>query len=143
MKVDGSTVSKIYKVDAHASQLRIVEEFQILFSTDTLNFNFDKFVSGAKLTNGLLIEFTTNGTKYTLANVQSTEDFYMIPRRKEFQPTIAINTSGVHDFVVLAYKFPPFPLVAGGSDKLEVTVRDDLTTRVNHGLCMVAFGEEP
>jgi hypothetical protein len=132
MNVDGSVTPVIFSYEAQEGYLTIITQLRIVMNGDALNITsnesrkFSKsYASG--LTNGLILQAYQKGniTELFLDPVQAIGDFHM------YTDSIVNNIDAISagiDFLmlVLNLSFPVY-LVPGETDKLAMTVQDDLS----------------
>lgn len=131
MKVDGSTTSRVFSYNADATHDIVICEMRFIISAASFNWSgagFGKSASGI-LTNGLLIDMiVNNGESIQLSNVKINEDLL-----RTFGELPLIESVSLTSVIVSSFRFGTGPggtamvLKAGTSDKVRVTVRDNLT----------------
>jgi len=126
MKVNGSVTPVVFTYAADATKdIRIVE-LRFIFGTLSFDWSGAGFgkAAAATLTNGILIQLTVNnGTVTTLNTIKINEDFLRM-----FGEAPVISQAGANDIMVSSYRFSETTLLkAGTADKIQVTVRDNLT----------------
>lgn len=130
--VDGSGTPVVFSFPADSTDTIYLTRLKVVMVSTGMVFSGTSFSKGSALTNGLLFEAVLNdGEAATLANVKANVDFARLP---EFY-TEFNAVSG--DLVTATFDFSTNErLVAGTSDVVKVTVRDNFT---NIGLYGVAY----
>lgn len=121
MGVDGSVVNQIFSFAPVASQIVYVKDLN-MYLADIGALVFDKFGSSTVLTNGLLIEFQTNGILRTISNLFRNPDI-----------SACFHHGGSSSGVTYQGKMEFGSLVrldGDQSDFIRATVRDDLSTNI-------------
>lgn len=140
MNVDGSTTTVIFSIDAESgvgAQDLVVQEMR--FESIDSNVKIGNFLGiNTALTNGVLVRVTSDGTPF---------DFLPIANTFHFETHFAFGPGGKSDIIFdspndgVSSTFSPtnpFVLRKDTSDKIEILIRDDLTTVVT--LKLIAFG---
>lgn len=126
MKVDGSTTPVEFTYSADPTNDIRIYEVRFILGTQNIQFDGASFGSRTALTNGVLINIASNnGTVDSdVANLQISEDLLMFPS----PANVILNNTGPKDILVAGILLGGGPILkAGTSDKVTVTVRDDLT----------------
>lgn len=123
LNVDGSGTPAVYSLEPGAGEIHYVSEIAFYISDPGANDELEFGNLNAELTNGLLIEQEINGTDYQLANIKNNIDITLIFNQapSSTPPGQSATYSGVVELDI------PIELKGDDSDKLKVTVRDDLT----------------
>ena len=127
MKVDGSSTNHVFTFSASGSLDIAVLEIRFLASAlmfDWSGAGFGKRASPG-LTNGIKIEMWINsGSHVPLNTIHINEDLL-----RTFGETPVISQAGNNDVIVSSYKFSEGGLIlkAGTTDRIDVTIGDDLT----------------
>ena len=126
MVVNGSVTPVAFSYTAHAHAHDIVlSGLRLVISAAFLDFNGNTFgKAGNELVNGVEIKITANNGAFvtTLANLTLNEDFL---RLLEF----SISQAGTTDVMAATLPFGGrVVLVGNSSDKIEVVIKDNLTT---------------
>ena len=125
MKVDGSVSNKAFTKDAESTDDLVLISLRVVFSAENLLWSGTDFgKGGGALTNGFQINVVAdNGDiNTTFATLSINEDFLRLldfdspPNSSTLALAASINFGGA------------VKLVAGSSDKVEVLIRDDMTT---------------
>ena len=123
MRVDGSSTPVYYDFLADATDDILLFELRLTMTSPDWTLGDDHFGSTGPLSNGLLIEITSNGYTTELSNLKVNEDWFLIPFA-----IMTIEIAGPKDYVQAALNFGGvIRLVGGSSDKIRITVRDDLS----------------
>lgn len=133
--VDGDPTSVEFTYLADATDDIAVEEIHFTLVSTLLTFGAGNFGSDSgPLTNGVLVQVThNNGTVTTLYNLVENESFVNFATPGGFQ---FIN--GTRDLISSLYAVEgALILKAGTSDKVSVTVRDDIDKAGNYFKCYV------
>jgi hypothetical protein len=134
MNVDGSTTPVSFDIKALTGFVIFVERIRFVFHDTNMDMgggNAGRFASAAAapgLTNGLLLSVTQGGdvTEVFSLPVQVMGDFFQYS--EDFTNITGAFGAGV-DFLAFDFEFrEPVPLSVPISDKVEVLVRDDLTS---------------
>lgn len=140
MKVDGSSSSVEFTYAPGSNEEKAVYEIQLLITTDTTNCDNSSFLGGSKLTNGCKLEVRSEGTLYTLATFQQTEDLFEVPglagsvvAEHDFQ--------GLQDLIQISWPLPGILLQNSESDYVKMTIQDDLTTCIDYLFRATVLGE--
>ncbi len=131
MSVDGSSTSVVFSHSPSGGNVIYVDKFTILLQ-DPGSMDVDDFGSIASLTNGVLVEYQSNGTSVEFANLQDNGDiattfsnFWGPPVGGES----GIGFTDANDTIIATYEFPnPIELDAAESDFFRITIRDNLTS---------------
>lgn len=132
--VNGSGTPVEFTYEADPAEDIFLRELRVIMSCNGIGFDGDSFGKGHALTNGLLVEVTVNdGAFYDLINVKINEDML------RFATSQGINLfsefSAATDVLVASYQFSGREkLVAGSSDELKITVRDNYTNVGLYGM---------
>jgi hypothetical protein len=123
LQVDGATTPVIFTFDADATDDIILTHLVLCMSAMAVDLDGGSFASGNALTNGLLVQATVNdGTAVAIGTFKQNEDF-----RRLLDTDLA--QGGTRDNMTGVISFGGRMILKGGtSDKVEVIVRDDLTT---------------
>lgn len=129
MKVNGSTTPVPFTFGADPNNDVKVSEIRLVLSSPAIRFDFVSFGSIGALTNGVKIEITYgNGTTVVLAEIIKNEDLLLMSSSADAVP----SNQGSQDIFVVGLLFGGAPVLkAGTSDKVKVTIRDDLTGGVD------------
>jgi len=136
--VDGSSQEKIFTLDADSSKDIYINELRLIFSAQDIKMDGGSFGSRDTLTNGIKIEVVSNGITTQLANLQLNECLLAFGSP---DAQLVFNNTGAYDALatgLLLYGIPV--LKAGTSDKVKVTVRDNLTHVTYKHMCLVVYG---
>lgn len=129
MNVNGSVTPVNFDYSPASGQTRYVDAIGILIS-DTSSPDFGEFGSlGSALTNGIQLKIRTNGTEYTMANIQDNTDI-SFHFSGQFDGFTATNLSWLNevDFYLGFMTFRnALTLKNSTSDYIRFTVRDNLT----------------
>jgi len=121
--VDGSSTPVLFDHVADPTKDIAVSEVRLIASCQDITFDGVHFGGLATLTNGLLVQLiNANGTQ-TIFNIKINENFLMFP-----SPVgILLNNTGPKDVFSAGFFLGNSILRAGTTDKVRITVRDNLT----------------
>lgn len=122
LRVDGSSTPVTFSYEADVSNNIVLVGFVFCMSATSVDLDGDSFASGNALSTGILVKTTINsGTVIELPLLKLNEDFLRLLEH-------SLHQGGVDDNMTGTFKLGGRSvLVAGSSDKIEVTVQDDLT----------------
>lgn len=125
MNVDGDPTPVIFSYDADSTDTIQIFGLRFVFTASSFDFTGDKFGQSYELTNGVLVRYTVNsGTSKDIYLFKTNEDFV---RLSDF----AISQAGNEDLMAGSLSFGGRTVLQGGSaDKVEVLIRDDISTGV-------------
>lgn len=131
MSVNGSSTSVVYSYSPSGGDVIYIDKLTIILQ-DPGSMDVGDFGSIASLTNGVLIEYQSNGTTAEFANLQDNGDiattfssFWGPPVGGES----GIGFTDANDTIIATYEFPnPIELDAASSDYFRITIRDNLTS---------------
>jgi len=132
MKVDGSVTPVVFKVDSDPNDDLIITDFFVLGQDG--NIILTRFFDTG-ITNGFLIEIISDGLTTTFPDIITTADLVSV-----FASIGGIET--IQENKVMRFSFSPqqpFVLKAGTSDKVRITVRDDVTGLVHLSAAVFGF----
>jgi hypothetical protein len=121
---NGSTTPVPFFFGADATKDIHLQSLSVCMSSTSIDLDGTKFASGNYLPNGLLVRATVNDgqTIDPITNFTINEDFRRLLMADLAQGSVNDNMTGIIQFG------GDMILKAGSSDKLEVVVRDNLTT---------------
>jgi hypothetical protein len=121
--VDGSGTPALFDYGADPTKDISLTELRIVASCQDITFDGASFGGLAALTNGLLVQLiNANGTQ-TVFNIKTNEDFLFFP-----SPVgMLLNNTGPKDVFAAGFFIGGSILRAGTTDKVRITVRDNLT----------------
>lgn len=132
--VDGSVTPVEFSYNADTTHDISIQEIKFTLASNSVTFGSGYFgaVSGP-LANGLLIEITSNGQTGALANLTQNESFVNFASPGGFTWVVSSK-----DMLSSAYLIGGgLKLYAGTSDKVKVTVRDDIDSAGVYFRCFV------
>jgi hypothetical protein len=138
--VNGSVTPVVFEVAADADIDIALNELRFVFCSSSIVFDGTKFGQDSALVNGILVELIVNGgDTATISTIKINENFL------EFASTAGINVftefSGTNDLITASYSLGgSMRLRAGTSDKVKVTVRDNLTATTFKYLQSTLYG---
>jgi hypothetical protein len=114
-----------FTVDSDPVYDLLLTEVRLVFVALSFDFSGASFGSGgSELTNGVLIEVTSDGITTELGNLKVNEDVLLLPVRSD----VILGQGGNEDVMALSIDLGGVvALRANTSDKVKVTIRDDLT----------------
>lgn len=127
MRVNGSVTPVVFTVTADPTDDIALSELRFVLSSTSIVFDGISFGQIATLANGILVEITVNNGQFAqLANIKLNEHLL------EFATTAGINVatefSGTNDVLVASYALGgSMKLKAGTGDKINITIRDNIT----------------
>lgn len=131
--VDGSSTPVAFTYDADSTRDVSIQEVKIVMAANGITFGTDKFGVVNKLTNGLLLEITSNGLTGTVANLQSNECLAHLSSPGGFIWVVSSK-----DMLAVSYSIGgSLRLKAGTSDNVKFTVRDNLSSAATYFKCCV------
>jgi len=132
--VDGSTTPVVFTYDADPSHDISLQEIRFTVAANSVTFGSDAFGSRAgPLSNGLLLESTTSEGTFTVTTLYQNEDFVNFSSPGGFSWVVSSK-----DLMTSAYLIGGgLVLRAGTSDKVSVTVRDNLSSAGIYFRCCV------
>lgn len=132
--VDGSTTSVVFTYDADPSNDISLQELGFVMASNSVKFGTDDFGRiGGPLTNGLLIEITSDGNTGTLGVLKQNEDFVHFASPGGFEWVVSSK-----DMMSSVYLIGGgLKLKAGTGDNVKVTVRDDIDACARYFKCFV------
>lgn len=143
MNQDGSSTPISYTLlaDSTGEEDYYVQNISIHGQDNGIKY-LTNFLARSVLTNGITTTITSDGTTITRQTIKKTEDM-----KHEWTKGLVINYSlefapGTDDLVATAVFDPPFPLIAGSSDKIEMVVNDDLTSISSLNVFVTGFKRE-
>lgn len=132
--VDGDPTPVVFTYNADAIKDISIQEIQFVMASNSITFGSDYFgaVSGP-LTNGLLVEITSNGNTGTLQNLKQNENFKHFASPGGFDWVVSSK-----DLMAATYLIGGgLKLYAGTADNIKVTVRDDIDSCAVYFKCFV------
>lgn len=143
MIVNGSLGSPIhFDVNADPTDDILLTELRMVFSCSQIVYNGASFGQSNTLTNGIKLDLTVNnGTTVTISTVTINENL------SEFATVAGINLfsefSGTNDHLVSSFSLVGgMRLKAGTSDKVRISIRDNLTATQNKYLQATVYGQK-
>lgn len=124
LNVDGSVTPVVFDVTADPVYDIVLREMRIVMTSGSITWGaFGK--GGGALTNGVLFEARLDeaASPVTLTNLTVNEEFLLL----QFPDT---ELGGLRHVVLASYGFAEEKIVAGSSDFVRVTVRDELDSAV-------------
>lgn len=129
LRVDGSGTPVVFTAEADASRDVRLYEIRVTFSSDDFIVDGISFGPNSALANGIKIDLEVNGgTTYTLKTIKRNTDFLQFFGSVIGSNTV-INNSGPKDAIVSTFALGGLmKLETGTTDKISVTIQDDLTS---------------
>lgn len=132
--VDGSVTPVVFTYDADASQNISLQEIKFIMSSNSITFGTDYFgATSGPLPNGLLVEIIASGNTGTVANLYKNECFVAFSSPGGFTWVVSSKDMMSATYVLGG----ALTLIAGTSDKVRVTVRDDIDAAALCFQCLV------
>lgn len=111
-----------FTYDADSSDDVVIDELRLVLTFDEIKFESSgNFGPESKLSNGILVEVTSDGNTVELANIKQNEEFLLFP-----SPSILLELSGADDVIVVSFPLG-ITLKAGTGDNVKVTIRDNIS----------------
>jgi hypothetical protein len=124
MLVDGSTTPVNFEAGPTVTdEIWSIRELLLTFTADDFEFDGGSFGPNTALTNGISIRIIKDSVATEVFVVKQNEDFLRVPGR-----TPLVNNTGPKDVLGAALSFQGLVLHQADGDKVQVTVRDDLTS---------------
>lgn len=132
--VDGSTTPVAFTYDADSTHDISIQEIKFVMASNSITFGTGNFgATGGPLTNGLLVEITSDGNTGTVINMVEDECFVHFASPGGFQWIVSSK-----DMMASAYLIGGgLKLKAGTGDNVKVTVRDDIDACATYFKCIV------
>jgi hypothetical protein len=123
--VDGSITPVVFTYDADAYQDISLQELKLILVSNSITFGSDYFGSTAgPLTNGVLIEVISNNNTGTICNLDQNECFAGLATPGGFDWVVSSKDMVYSTYIVGG----ALKLLAGSSDKVRVTIRDNISS---------------
>jgi hypothetical protein len=124
LNIDGSSSSVVFTFDAIQEHDIMVHEIRVALTCQDITMDGNSFCSGSKLSNGVLVEIIAQDILYHVYNITQNEDWFFFNSPQG----MLLNNTGPKDAMQAGFYFGnTITLKAGSSDKVRVTIRDDLT----------------
>lgn len=121
--VDGSSAPVVFTFDADPTDDIFLSQIRYTAVTTRFDVGADSFMKEAALTNGVLVEITSNGLTSEVANFKISEDLIEFGTPDQFE----YSMTTLNDFIIGGIVFGgSIVLKSGTADNIKVTVRDDL-----------------
>lgn len=121
--VDGSVTPVVFTFDADPTDDIFLNQVRYTAVTTRFDVGADSFMKEAALTNGCLVEITSNGVTSEVANFKISEDLIEFGTPDQFEYSMTTLNDFVIGGVVLGGSIK---LAAGTADNVKVTIRDNL-----------------
>lgn len=132
--VDGSGTPIVFSYDADLTHDISVQEVKFVMASNSITFGSNYFgATGGPLTNGLLVEIISNGNVGTVHVLKQNEDFVNFSSPGGFEWVVSSKDMMSSSFLVGG----GLKLYAGTSDKIRVTVQDDIDSAGVYFKCFV------
>ena len=132
--VDGSTTPVEFTYDADATHDVSIQEMGFVLASNSIAFGNGNFGAiGGPLTNGLLVQITSNGNTGTVSNLTRNECFVHFSSPGGFQWVVSSKDMMSSTYLIGG----GLKLKAGTSDNVKVTVRDDIAAAGAYFQCIV------
>lgn len=126
LNVNGATTNQVFTVAADPLKDMRVQFITFVLSSTSIPFLGGYFAAGTALTNGLLVECVLNGNAYTIATIKRNEDFAGFNSFFDYERQAGLLGLGGADLMTIKIEVNQ-PLIAGSTDLLRVTVRDNIS----------------
>ena len=124
MIVDGSVTPVVFSYNADSTNDIGMGELRMVVTTQDFTFDGSSFGGKPALTNGILIEFISEGNNILFLTLKRNEDFLFFPSTVG----LTLNNTGPKDVLVASIVLGGGPkLKAGTADAVKMTIRDNLT----------------
>lgn len=121
--VDGSSTEQHFDFDADPTDDIKLYEVRFILTGQDFTLDGDSFGASNALTNGVRVAVTSGGVETEMAVVKANEDWFLVPFTD-----LRVDVAGPKDYMVMAQRYNGVVTLAGGSsDRVRVSVRDDLT----------------
>lgn len=125
MRVNGSVTPVVFSYDADPNYDISLQELTFIMTSNAITFGTDYFGAVAgPLPNGVLVEITAGGYTGTVINMFQNECFVVFASPGGFQWIVSSKDLMSSTFVIGG----GLKLEAGSSDKVQVTIRDNLSS---------------
>lgn len=132
--VDGSSTPVVFTYDADATQDISLQEIKFIVASNSITFGTGYFgATSGPLSNGLLVEIIAGGNTGTVANLSRNEDFVTFASPGGFTWVVSSKDMMSATYVLGG----ALTLVGGTSDKVRLTVRDDIDSAGVYFQCLV------
>lgn len=132
--VDGSTTPVVFTYDADPTHDISILEVKFVLVSNSVTFGSDYFgATSGPLTNGLLVEVTSNSNTGTVHELHQNEDFVHFASPGGFEWVVSSKDMMSADWLVGG----GLKLYAGTGDNIKVTVRDDIDSAGVYFKCFV------
>lgn len=132
--VDGSTTPVVFEYLADSTNDISLQEMRFTAAANSITFGSDAFIGTAgPLTNGLLVEVLVESGTVTLYNLVQNESFVNFSSPGGFDWVVSSKDMMTSNYVIGG----GLSLRAGTTDKVRVTVRDDLSSAGVYLRCFV------
>lgn len=131
--VDGDPTPVVFTYVADSTYDISIQEIGFVMASNSITFGGGKFGSSSSLTNGLLVEITSNGNTGTLGLLRQNEDFVHFASPGGFNWVVSSK-----DMMSSVYLIGGgLKLKAGTADVVRVTVQDDIDSAATYFQCFV------
>lgn len=121
--VDGSTTPVVFEFVSDPTYDIKLYEVRFIVTGQDFTLDGDSFGGAPGLTNGVKVSVVAGAVEVEMAVIKANEDWFLVPFAE-----VAVDVAGPKDYMVLAQKYSGVvTLEAGGTDRVKVTIRDDLT----------------
>lgn len=132
--VNGSATPVVFTYNCDATYDISVQEVKFVLAANGVTFGTNYFGSvGGPLTNGLLVEIIAGGNTGTVANLKQNEDFVCFASPGGFEWVVSSKDMMSSNWLVGG----GLKLIHGTSDKIQVTVRDNISAAGVYFKCFV------
>lgn len=132
--VDGSVTPVEFTYNADATHDISLQEIKFSLVSNSITFGNDYFgATAGPLTNGVLVQITTNGTPVSLYNLDQNECFVNFASPGGFTWVVSSKDLMASTFLIGG----GLKLYGGTSDSVKVTVRDDIDSAGVYFRCFV------
>lgn len=132
--VDGSTTPVEFSYDADATHDISIQEIGFVLAANSVAFGNGNFGAiGGPLTNGLLVQITSDGNTGTVANLTRNECFVHFASPGGFQWVVSSKDMMSSTYLIGG----GLKLKAGTADRVKITVRDNISAAGAYFQCIV------
>jgi hypothetical protein len=122
--VDGSVTPVSFSVGPTVTdEIWAIREVLLVFTADDFSFDSASFGPNPSMTNGIKVDITQQGVTTEVFVIKQNEDFIRVPGRLPL-----VNNTGPKDILGATFLFDGLILYEASSDKVTLTVRDNLTS---------------
>lgn len=138
LRVDGDPAEVPFWYAPEAGKTVAIQTLLVVFTADDFEFDGESFGPNTELTNGIKVQTEVNSVVTDIFCINRNEDFLRVPGRLPL-----VNNTGPKDVLGVAFNFGGLIQLSNStSDKLLITIRDDLTSVKLKYLTATMYGIE-